>query len=198
MGTTVTPATTTPWKENAPTTRPTTMFPSRMVELRPETNFPFMQHHAHLEGQQVQTCAWHPLTKPSSAPRRSKLTGKQATTAVQPNTPPRHEPTLEMERVLMVDYASTQAQDKELAHPANRAEAQADASMVKSPSASPSLTTDGLDRMCHQLAEIHTITATQLEECTHWRRVDSTPLSAQVGASRLRSGVAPLLVLIKH
>jgi hypothetical protein len=98
----------------------------------------------------------------------------------------------------MVDYASTQAQDKELAHPANRAEVQADAFAIKSPSASPSLTTDELDRMYHQLAEIHTITTTQPGKCTRWRRVDSTPLSARVGTSRPWSGVVPLLVLIKH
>jgi hypothetical protein len=33
-----------------------------------------------------------------------------------------------------------------------------------SPSASPPLTTDGVDRMYHQLVEIHAIAATQLAE----------------------------------
>jgi hypothetical protein len=56
----------------------------------------------------------------------------------------------------MLDFTSTQAQAKELAHPASRGEAEATA--AKTPSASTQLTADGLDMMYRQLAEIHTIT----------------------------------------
>jgi hypothetical protein len=41
-------------------------------------------------------------------------------TTIQPHVPPRHEPTLEVERMLMVDFASTQAQAKEVGPPASR------------------------------------------------------------------------------
>jgi hypothetical protein len=44
---------------------------------------------------------------------------------------------IKIERVLMVDYASTQAQAKELAPPASRGDTQAEDAMAKSPSASP-------------------------------------------------------------
>jgi hypothetical protein len=44
---------------------------------------------------------------------------KQAATAAHPHASPRHKPTLEAERILMVDFASTQAQAKEVAPPAS-------------------------------------------------------------------------------
>jgi hypothetical protein len=50
-------------------------------------------------------------------------------------------------------------------------------------SASPPLTADGVDKMYRQLAEIHAITATQLAECAHWRRSDSTPSLTWAGVS---------------
>jgi hypothetical protein len=64
----------------------------------------------------------------------------------------------------MPDFASTQSLAKELAPPIHRREARAEAN---STSTSPPLTTDGLDRMYHQLMEIHTIITAQLAECAH-------------------------------
>jgi hypothetical protein len=46
--------------------------------------------------------------------RRSQLVGKQAATVVQLHAPPWREPTPEAERILMVDFASTQAQAEEV------------------------------------------------------------------------------------
>jgi hypothetical protein len=44
-----------------------------------------------------------------------KLTDGQAAVTDRPCVPPLHKPMLEMERILMVDFTSTQAQAKELA-----------------------------------------------------------------------------------
>jgi hypothetical protein len=59
----------------------------------------------------------------------------------------------------MVDFTSTQAQAKELAPSASRGEARAETAATKYQSTSPTLTIDGVDRMYHQLTEIHTIAA---------------------------------------
>jgi hypothetical protein len=69
----------------------------------------------------------------------------------------------------MADFTSTQAQAKELVPPSRRGEAPIEAAMTKSPSTSPPLTADGVDRMYHQLAEIHVIATVQLAECAHLR-----------------------------
>jgi hypothetical protein len=79
----------------------------------------------------------------------------------------------------MVDFTSTQAQAKEVAPPA------------KPLSASPLLTTSGVDKMYHQMAEIHAITTIQLVECAHWRRSDSTPSLVWVGIGQQRSTAMP-------
>jgi hypothetical protein len=52
----------------------------------------------------------------------------------------------------MVDITSTQALAKELAPPFHRGEAQARATIAKSPSMLPLLTADGVARMYRQLA----------------------------------------------
>jgi hypothetical protein len=65
----------------------------------------------------------------------------------------------------MVDLASTHAQVKEVAPLANREGGQDEAITAKPLSASPLLTTDRMDKMYHQLAEIHAIAAAQLAEC---------------------------------
>jgi hypothetical protein len=75
----------------------------------------------------------------------------------------------------MVDFTSTQAHAKEVAPPTSREGGQAKAAVAKPPSASPPLTTDEVDKMYCQLAEIHTIATVQLAECAHWLRSDSTP-----------------------
>jgi hypothetical protein len=47
--------------------------------------------------------------------------------------------------------------------------------VVKPVGTSPSLTTDRVDKMYRQLAEIDAIAAPQLEECARWHRSDSAP-----------------------
>jgi aminoglycoside phosphotransferase (APT) family kinase protein len=73
----------------------------------------------------------------------------------------------------MMDFASTQAQAKEVAP-----------SAAKPPSTSPPLTADGVDKMYHQLAEIHAIPTAQLAECAHWCWSDSTPSPVWAGTDR--------------
>jgi hypothetical protein len=38
-----------------------------------------------------------------------------------------------------------------------------------------SASVEGVDKLYHQLVEIHAIATTQLAECTHWLPSDSTP-----------------------
>jgi hypothetical protein len=45
---------------------------------------------------------------------------------------------------------------------------QAEAIAAKLLSASPPPTIDGVDKMYHQLVEIHAIAVAQLAECAHW------------------------------
>jgi hypothetical protein len=66
--------------------------------------------------------------------------------------PLRPEPVLKTERILTVDFTSTEAQAKELVPPASQGEAQAEAAKVIPSSASSPPSTDGVDRMYHQLA----------------------------------------------
>jgi hypothetical protein len=101
---------------------------------------------------------------------------------------------LKMERILTVDFASTQAQAKKLAPPASRGVAQAGAAVAKSLSASHPVTADWVDRIYRQLAEIHAITTMQLLECAHWCQTDSTPHSTRAGNSQPRSNAVPLAI----
>jgi hypothetical protein len=94
------------------------------------------------------------------------------------HAPPQRELTHKAERILMVDFTSTQVQAKEVAPPANRKGVQDEADAAKPLSASPPLTADGVDKMYRQLTKIHAITAVQLTECARCRWSDSTPSSA--------------------
>jgi hypothetical protein len=58
-----------------------------------------------------------------------------------------------------------------------------EADVAKPLSASPPLTTDRVEKMYHQLAEIHAIATTQLVECTHWHWFDPNS-----GLVRVRAG----------
>jgi hypothetical protein len=69
--------------------------------------------------------------------------------------------------------------------------------------ASPPLTTDGVDKMYRQLAEIHIIPTAQLAECAHWLWYDSTlsTIRARTGLLRtietpstIRLAPSPLLI----
>jgi hypothetical protein len=66
---------------------------------------------------------------------------------------------LEAERILMVDFASTQARAKGVAPSNSHVGGQTKATAVKPPNTSPPLITDWVDKMYRQLVEIHTITA---------------------------------------
>jgi hypothetical protein len=83
----------------------------------------------------------------------------------------------------MMDFASTQARAKEVAPPSRREGCQTEAAVAKPLNASPPLTADRVDKLYHQLVEIHAIAAAQLVECAHWRRSDlaSNPIPARVG-----------------
>jgi hypothetical protein len=63
--------------------------------------------------------------------------------------------------------------------------------MAKALDASPPPTAIGVDKLCCQLVEIHALTAAQLEECTHWRRSDSTPSLVRTRKSRQRPDEMP-------
>jgi hypothetical protein len=82
-----------------------------------------------------------------------------------------------------MDFTSTQARDKEVAPPASHEGDQMEAVEAKPLSASPPLTTNRVDKMYHQLVEIHTIVTSQLVECTHWHRSNtaSSPVRARAG-----------------
>jgi hypothetical protein len=93
----------------------------------------------------------------------------------------------------MVDFTSTQTQATYLDPSVCQGEARTKVVAARSPSASPPLTTDEVNRMYRQLAEIHAITATQLAECARWCQADSTPRSVRPGMSQPRPGAAPIV-----
>jgi hypothetical protein len=53
---------------------------------------------------------------------------------------------------------------------------------------------DGVDRLYHQLAKIHTITIVQLAKCVCWCRSDSTSSPIHARAGWLRPVVDPFVV----
>jgi hypothetical protein len=77
---------------------------------------------------------------------------------VQPHALPQHEPTLEAKRILMTDFTSTQAQVKEVSPPASREGGKEEAAAATLLITSLPLIADGVDKMYHQLVEIHAIT----------------------------------------
>jgi hypothetical protein len=74
-----------------------------------------------------------------------------------PCEPPQHEPLVE-ERILMMDYATTQAQSGVISTLRHR-RSLPEATMAKAMSFSPPPTADELDRLYRQLAKIHAIGA---------------------------------------
>jgi hypothetical protein len=54
----------------------------------------------------VQAHARQPSVEQEAVHRRSKLTDKQVATVAQPCMSPRHKPTLEVEMILIIDFAS--------------------------------------------------------------------------------------------
>jgi hypothetical protein len=82
-----------------------------------------------------------------------------------PNELPRHEPSLGVERILMIDFACTQAQAKGVAPTASREEGHTEAAAARPPKASPPPTAVSVDKMYRQMVEIHDIAAAQLAKC---------------------------------
>jgi hypothetical protein len=76
-----------------------------MVAPRPETKY--LSERRQHEGRLAQARIWHSSTELGSTSRRSHLAGGQATTVVLPDAPPRCEPILKTERVLILDFTST-------------------------------------------------------------------------------------------
>jgi hypothetical protein len=106
-------------------------------------------------------------------------------------------PTLEAERILMVDFTSTQAQAKEVALPASQKGGQVEAAIAKPVSSLPPFTTDGVNKMYRQLVEIHAIAATKLVECARWRRSDSTPSSVWAESGQPRPVATPSVIRLE-
>jgi hypothetical protein len=71
---------------------------------------------------------------------------------------------------------------------------QAKAATAKPSNTSPLLTTDGVDKMYHQLAEIHAITTAQLVECACSHQSDSTPSLVWVRTGRLKPIMMPSMI----
>jgi hypothetical protein len=71
-----------------------------------------------------------------------------------------------VERILTMDFTSTLPHAKGVAPTTSHEEGHP---ATRPPKASPPPTTDRVDKMYCQLAEIHTITVAQLAECACWR-----------------------------
>jgi hypothetical protein len=91
--------------------------------------------------------------------------------------------------ILVKSGCYTRAQ--EVAPSASRKGGQTEAAMAKPMSTSPPITVDRVDKMYHQLAEIHAITDVQLAECACWRQSDPTPSPVRVGTGQQRLTVKP-------
>jgi hypothetical protein len=103
--------------------------------------------------------------------------------------PPQREPTPEAERILMVDFTTTQARAKVVAPYSERSrpgplQPRLRVSYLHQPPM-------GVDRMYHQLVEIHTITTMQLAKCAHWRRSDPTSSPVWAKTRQQRPAVEP-------
>jgi hypothetical protein len=88
----------------------------------------------------------------------------------------------------MIDYALVQGWGKGEAPTASSEGGWAAANALN---ASPPHTTDGMDKLYCQLAEIHTIATAQLAESARWRRSDSTPSLVQARTSQQRPDEIP-------
>jgi hypothetical protein len=97
-----------------------------------------------------------------------------------------HEPQLMAERILMVDLAASQAQAKGAAPSTDHERDQTEATGSKPPKVLPAPFVDGVDKLCRQLAEIHSIGSTQLMVCDHWCRSfpTSSPVHTRTGWQR--------------
>jgi hypothetical protein len=97
--------------------------------------------------------------------------------------------------MLMMDYAATKAPPEgvisTLPSPSRQWWGMAEATKAKAMSFSPPPTTGEVDRLYHQLEEIHAISTTQLVECTHWHCSDFTPSPVRARTGRWRPDKMP-------
>jgi hypothetical protein len=166
MGASPAPATPMSWPENTLTTQAMMMIPLRSMAPWPATDLPFKRWHAHQEEKRAQVHAQSPYVKQETVQRHDELVSGQATITARPREPPRHEPSPRVERILMMDFASTPTHTKGVNPTANHEEGHAKAATARPPKASPPPTVDGVDKMYCQLVEIHAITTASLAECT--------------------------------
>jgi hypothetical protein len=75
----------------------------------------------------------------------------------------------------MVDYAATRARSEGALLPPYGQLGLAEATVARAMVSSPPPTTGEVDRLYHQLTEIHAISATQVVECTCCRHSNPTP-----------------------
>jgi hypothetical protein len=99
------------------------------------------------------------------------------------------------ERILVMDCATSQAQREGVGSTLRHLRGPAEATMAKAKSLSPPPTIDEVDRLYHQLGEIHTIGAMQLVECARWWR--STPAPSSVWARTGQQGPDAMLSMIR-
>jgi hypothetical protein len=109
----------------------------------------------------------------------------------QPLESPQSEPAPEVKRILMVDFTATQVQAKGGAPPASYERGQTKATMANPPNVLPPPLASGVDRLYHQLVDMHDIATTQLAECAHWHRSNPTSNVAHAGADWRGPAVEP-------
>jgi hypothetical protein len=78
----------------------------------------------------------------------------------------------------MMDFASSPARTKGVPPAASHEEGRGDAAVARPPKAPPLPTTDGVDKMYRQLAELHAITTAQLVGFARWHQSNPTPHAA--------------------
>jgi hypothetical protein len=88
-----------------------------------------------------------PCARQEAVQRQNESASGQAAAAARPCKPPRHEPSLGLERILMRDYACTQAQDKGVPPTTSHEEGHTKATKNRPPKALPLPTADGMDKV---------------------------------------------------
>jgi hypothetical protein len=109
MGTPPPPIATIPWPEDALTSQTMMMVPLRTIAPRPDTELPPERWQASHEGEWERARAQQANAEHVATQQRGELTSKWAIIAAQPDEPHYHKPTLNVERVLMVDLATAWA-----------------------------------------------------------------------------------------
>jgi hypothetical protein len=109
MGALPAPATTSPWQGDTSAIQSMMMVQLQVLAPRPPTGHSLEQQRTPREGQRAHTHAWQATAKQEMAQRKNELTDKQTTAAALPLGLPWCEPTHKAERILMVDFTSTQA-----------------------------------------------------------------------------------------